>query len=67
MISVVIPTYNRCIFLKAAIDSVISQSFSDYELIVVDDGSTDDTLPLFRSYGEALVYIKQENRGPSGP
>jgi len=64
-ISVIIPTYNRSGLLKSAIDSVLSQISRDYELIVVDDGSTDDTIALVRSYGEALVYIKQENRGPS--
>ena len=64
-VSVIIPTYNRSGFLKSAIDSVLAQSFRDYELIVVDDGSTDDTLALVRSYGEALVYINQDNRGPS--
>jgi len=64
-ISVIIPTYNRRGFLESAIDSVLAQSFCGYELIVVDDGSTDDTPALIRGYGSALIYIKQDNRGPS--
>ena len=65
MITVVIPTYNRYGLLKVAIDSVLDQSYRDFELIVVDDGSTDDTHVLVRSYGDSLVYLKQENQGPS--
>jgi glycosyltransferase involved in cell wall biosynthesis len=65
VITVVIPTYNRCDFLKAAIDSVLSQTFQDFELIVVDDGSTDNTIDLIRSYGDSLVYLKHDNQGPS--
>ena len=65
MITVVIPTYNRYGLLKVAIDSVLDQSYRDFELIVVDDGSTDDTHALVRSYGDSLVYLKQENQGPS--
>ena len=47
--SIIIPTYNRREFLKIAVDSVLSQSFSDYELIVVDDGSTDNTKEIVHS------------------
>lgn len=65
MVSVVIPTYNRRGFLESAIDSVLSQSFREFELIVVDDGSTDDTIDLLRRYGDSLVFLQQENRGPS--
>ena len=65
MITVVIPTYNRYGLLKIAIDSVLDQSYRDFELIVIDDGSTDDTHALVRSYGDSLVYLKQENQGPS--
>ena len=42
-VSVIIPTYNRCAMLREAIDSVRAQSFRAYELIVIDDGSTDAT------------------------
>jgi len=64
-ISVVIPTYNRASFLKEAIDSVLSQTCRDFELIVVDDGSTDDTPALLLSYGKKIKVIKKANKGPS--
>jgi glycosyltransferase involved in cell wall biosynthesis len=64
-ISVVIPTYNRASFLKEAIDSVLSQTFRDFELIVVDDGSTDETPELLLSYGNKIKVIKKANKGPS--
>ncbi len=65
LISVVIPTYNRAFFIKAAIDSVLSQIFRDFELIVVDDGSTDDTSGLLLSYGTKIKVITKANKGPS--
>ncbi len=65
-ISVIIPTYNRITWLQEAIDSVLAQTFRDLELIVVDDGSTDDTgEALARRYGERLRYVYQANQGES--
>jgi len=64
-ISVIIPTYNRSWILQDAIDSVLSQTGCTFELIVVDDGSTDDTPDLLRSYGDRLTVLRQENRGVS--
>jgi len=64
-VSVIIPTYNRRPLLKKAIESVLSQSFKDFELIVVDDGSSDDTPHLISSYGDRIVSIRRERRGPS--
>ena len=64
-ITVVIPTYNRVTFLKDAIDSVLAQTFLDFELIVVDDGSTDDTPKLLSSYNNKVRVITQTNQGPS--
>lgn len=64
-VSVVIATYNRARFLPETIESVLTQTCRDFELIVVDDGSTDGTLELLRSYGERLRVLRQENRGPS--
>ncbi len=64
-ISIVIPTYNRASFLKEAIDSVLSQTYRNFELIVVDDNSTDDTPKLLSSYGEKIKVIKKANKGPS--
>ncbi|MEW6673640.1 MAG: glycosyltransferase [Thermodesulfobacteriota bacterium] len=65
LVSIVIPTYNRGWMLKEAVDSVINQDYSDFEVIVVDDGSTDDTLEILRSYGDRLTLIRQQNRGVS--
>lgn len=62
-VSVIIPTYNSARFLTNAIDSVFAQTFKDLEVIVIDDGSTDETESLMQEYGSAVRYIRQENRG----
>ena len=62
-ISVIIPTFNRADFLKKAIESVLSQTYQGFELIIVDDGSTDDTYEIVSEFKNNVVYIKQENRG----
>ncbi len=60
--SVVIPTYNRAGFIRKAIESVLAQSFQDFEIIVVDDGSTDDTEDIVKSIVSAKIrYYKKEN------
>jgi glycosyltransferase involved in cell wall biosynthesis len=63
--SVVIPTYNRLEFLKQALSSVWAQSHSDYEIIVVDDGSTDGTKDYLDRLGSRVKVLCQPNRGPS--
>jgi glycosyltransferase involved in cell wall biosynthesis len=60
-VSVIIPTYNSDGMVVDAIDSVLRQTYKDYEIIVVDDGSTDNTRELIASYGEQVRYIYQEN------
>jgi glycosyltransferase involved in cell wall biosynthesis len=62
-VSVIIPTYNRAQRLGKAIDSVLAQSHQDFELIVVDDGSEDNTDELIGNYNSDIVYIRQENSG----
>jgi glycosyltransferase involved in cell wall biosynthesis len=59
----VIPTFNRSHWVGAAIESVLSQSFQPVEIIVVDDGSTDETEALVKKY--PVQYIKQSHSGPS--
>jgi len=70
--SVIIPAYNREKFLKIALTSVLAQTFDDYEIIVVDDGSTDETRKMLEGlrtwgtgHGEKIKYIYQENKGPA--
>ena len=65
MVSVIIPTFNRGWILKEAIDSVLDQEFNDYELIVVDDGSTDDTQEILDGYGVDIIVLQQSNKGVS--
>ena len=64
-VSVILPTYNRGWVLREAIDSVLAQDFKDFELIVVDDGSTDNTGPILDSYNQDLIVLRQSNRGVS--
>jgi glycosyltransferase involved in cell wall biosynthesis len=65
LVTVIIPTYNRGWVIQEAIDSVLDQDFSDYELIVVDDGSNDNTREILRAYGKAITVLQQPNRGVS--
>jgi len=64
-ISVIIPTYNYDRFLREAIDSVLAQTYPALEIIVVDDGSTDDTPRILAEYGDRIRVIRQENLGAS--
>jgi len=64
-ISVVIATYNRADLLPETIESILAQTYRDYELIVVDDGSTDRTREALEPYDSQIRYIYQSNRGPS--
>jgi glycosyltransferase involved in cell wall biosynthesis len=64
-VSVVIPTYNSARYLEPAVDSVLAQTFQDLEVIVVDDGSTDDTAALIRGLGPPVRYLYQPNSGVS--
>jgi glycosyltransferase involved in cell wall biosynthesis len=61
--SIILPTYNRAHMLAKAMDSVLAQTFKDWELIIVDDGSTDNTEDLVKSYSDPRIhYHRQENR-----
>lgn len=64
--SIIIPTYNRKNFLKIAINSALSQTFTDFELLVIDDGSTDKTKDLVKSLKDKRIrYIHQKHSGVS--
>ena len=64
-VSVIIPTYNRAHLISQALESVFAQTFRDYEVIVVDDGSTDDTHGVLEPYRHRIHYVWQENYGIS--
>jgi len=65
LVSVIIPTYNRAWILRGAVDSVLAQDFGDFELIVVDDGSSDDTREILDTYQKRVIVLRQPNRGVS--
>ena len=65
-VSVIMPAYNSEVYIRESIDSVLAQTFADFELIVVDDGSTDTTAAIAESYSDSRIrLIRQPNRGVS--
>jgi glycosyltransferase involved in cell wall biosynthesis len=63
-VSVILPIYNASKFLKPAIDSILSQTFEDFELLVINDGSTDNSEDIIKEFSDSRIrYFKQENRG----
>ena len=62
-VSVVIPTYNHAEFMRCCLDSVFAQDYESIEVLVVDDGSTDETHDIVARYGNAVRYHRQENQG----
>lgn len=66
MISVIIPLYNKEPIIRRTIQSVLSQSFTNFELIIVSDGSTDGSMDVVRSiHDDRIIIVEQENGGPS--
>lgn len=64
-VSVIIPSYNCARYLGRAIDSASEQTYKDYEIVLVDDGSTDDTKDVAMRYGKKVTYLYQQNQGLS--
>jgi len=62
--SVVIPTYNRAALLRQNLISVFAQQFTRYEVIVVDDGSSDESESVVNAFGCRIKFLRQQNRGP---
>ena len=64
-VSVVIPCYNNKPYLRECLDSVLNQTLTDYEVILIDDGSTDGTSEIIQSYLPRIKYLRQPNQGPA--
>ena len=62
-VSVIIPVYNRKDFIAEAIESVLAQTYTDFEIIVVDDGSPEDMKDVLGLYLQKIKYVYQENKG----
>lgn len=62
-VSVIVPTYNAAASLGRCIESALSQDLKPAQVIVINDGSTDDTARVARSYGDRIVYLRQDNKG----
>jgi len=65
LVSAIIPTYNNAALVVEAVESALAQTYAPLEVIVVDDGSTDDTVERLACYGSRLRLIRQVNRGPA--
>lgn len=64
LFSVIVPTFNRSDLLKAAVRSILAQSYTNFELIIIDDGSSDDTFEYLETLGSNAEVLRQSNRGP---
>ena len=62
--SIVIPTYNRASLIPATLQSVFQQTFTDYEIIIINDGSTDNTQDVLKPFLSRITYVNQNNQGP---
>ena len=65
LVSVIIPTHNSARFIAQAVDGVLAQTYKHYEVIVVDDGSSDNTGDVLQQFAGHIRYHRQDNRGPA--
>lgn len=65
LVSIIMPTYNCAKFIGATIDSVLAQTYTDWEIVIVDDCSTDNTKEIVEAYGNEKIryYCLEENSG----
>jgi glycosyltransferase involved in cell wall biosynthesis len=64
-VSVIVPAFNAARTIEQAVESVRAQSYTDFEIVAVDDGSTDSTIEILERYGDSIKILQQQNRGPS--
>ncbi|MDE5121033.1 MAG: glycosyltransferase family 2 protein, partial [Trichodesmium sp. St19_bin1] len=64
-VSIIIPVYNCELYITQGIESVLNQTYTDYEIIVIDDGSTDNTHQVLQPYMKKIRYFFHENKGLS--
>jgi cellulose synthase/poly-beta-1,6-N-acetylglucosamine synthase-like glycosyltransferase len=64
LFSIIVPSFNRVALLAATLESVFAQRFTDFEIIVVDDGSTDGTMDYLAPFGQKIKAFRQPNEGP---
>lgn len=65
LVSVIMPCYNNASYVGAALESVLSQDYPNFEVIVVDDGSTDNSVAVLEQFGDRITVIQQPNQGPA--
>ena len=62
LVSVIMPVYNASVYIREAIESILSQEFIDFEFIIINDGSTDNSEEIILSYSDVRIkYVKNEN------
>ena len=67
LVSIILPTYNRAEFIGKALDSVLAQTYGNWECVLIDDGSTDHTRDVLAAFDDSRIrFFRQENRGVSG-
>ncbi|EKE05178.1 MAG: cell wall biosynthesis glycosyltransferase-like protein [uncultured bacterium] len=64
-VSIIIPTYNSELFIEESLESVFKQTYKNYEIIVIDDGSSDSTRSILTKYKNRIVFLKKNNGGPA--
>ena len=65
LVSIITPSYNQGRFLRRTIDSVLRQDYPHLEYLVIDGGSTDDSVAILQSYGRRFLWISEKDRGQS--
>ena len=65
LVSVIIPAYNAKNYIRETVESALGQTYRNYEIIVVDDGSTDGTGEILKDYQDRIIYLRKDNGGPA--